>query len=178
MVTLPHLSGGALPTHFKGVLYRSRTEARWACFFDTLGIEFQYEPQGWRIDSTTNYLPDFFLPRVHTWAEVKPTDFSQEERRKLESVADQTNRPALFLVGHPSFKTYQIVYSRDCDIAAPIYSDACLDIDNGIVLKQYNKGRLFNECDGWWSEQEHFSPKYRHAVWTAITNRFNEGGRW
>lgn len=177
MVTVPS-SGAALQTPYNGIVYRSRTEARWACFFTELGIEFQYEPQGFRVDSTTCYLPDFFLPAVRTWAEVKPTDFSPEERRKLEVVDDQTKRPALFLVGHPSFKTYEITYPRDLDIAAPIYSTTVLDIDNGSVLKQYRKGRLYNECDGWWSEQAHFSESYRNAVWTALTNRFNEGGRW
>ncbi len=76
----------AIETHYAGYRFRSRLEARWAVFFDALGIAWQYEPQGF--DSSENwalcgglerpvqYLPDFFLPspygRHHgLWVEVK-----------------------------------------------------------------------------------------------------------
>ena len=35
----------ALPTIFNGVRFRSRLEARWAVFFATLGIAYEYEPE-------------------------------------------------------------------------------------------------------------------------------------
>lgn len=38
-----------IPTEFKGITYRSRTEARWAVFFDALGAEFTYEPEGYQL---------------------------------------------------------------------------------------------------------------------------------
>jgi len=62
----------AIETRYAGCLFRSRLEARWAVFFDTLGITWQYEPQGYELQSG-NYLPDFYLPRVKggTWFEVK-----------------------------------------------------------------------------------------------------------
>lgn len=177
MANVPPSEGGALPTLYQGVLYRSRTEARWACLFNHIGIEFQYEPQGFRVDTATCYLPDFFLPVVRTWAEVKPTEFSPEERRKLEGVADRTGRPALFLVGHPGFKSYQIVYPRDIDLVDPQYSTTVLDIE-GIGQRAYSQGRWFTEVPAEWMRQEFFSEEYRHAVFEALTNRFTEGGRW
>lgn len=68
----------AIETHYKGYRFRSRLEARWAAFFDSLGIEYQYEPQGFEYSpgdgSTFRYLPDFFLPASQTWVEVKGTD--------------------------------------------------------------------------------------------------------
>jgi hypothetical protein len=36
----------AIETHYKGYRFRSRLEARWAVFFDALGYEWQYEPEG------------------------------------------------------------------------------------------------------------------------------------
>lgn len=62
----------AIPTRFDGVLYRGRTEARWAVFFKELGIPFEYEAQGFDADGTW-YLPDFLLfPALGMlWAEVK-----------------------------------------------------------------------------------------------------------
>jgi hypothetical protein len=36
----------AIDTEYDGHLYRSRLEARWAVFFDTLDIPFEYELEG------------------------------------------------------------------------------------------------------------------------------------
>lgn len=62
----------AIETHYAGCRFRSRLEARWAVFFDTLGIEWQYEPQGYLVGPQhTSYLPDFWLPGLERWVEVK-----------------------------------------------------------------------------------------------------------
>jgi hypothetical protein len=59
----------AIETTYKGYRFRSRLEARWAVFFDTLGIPWKYENEGYQkevdtVDGIKNfrYLPDFFLP--------------------------------------------------------------------------------------------------------------------
>ncbi len=168
-----------IQTLYRGVLYRSRLEARWSCFFTELGIKFHYEPEVFHTSPTRGYLPDFFLDDVRTWAEVKPVEFSPVEVRKLESVTDQTKRPALMLVGPPAFKTYPLIYARDIDIVDNMISTALLDIHDHHGGKQYRKGRLFSECQtDWWFDASHFSPEYKAAVFAALTNRFNEGGRW
>lgn len=49
-------------TLYREVLYRSRIEARWAVFYDTLGIQHKYEPFWAEVDSrrgSVNYKPDF-----------------------------------------------------------------------------------------------------------------------
>lgn len=48
-----------IETEYKGYRFRSRLEARWAVFFDALGIEYQYEPEGFELPSGKRYLPDF-----------------------------------------------------------------------------------------------------------------------
>ncbi len=70
----------AIETSYKGYRFRSRLEARWAVFFDTLGIRYQYEPEAFEIESWLGnggkkwvYLPDFYLPDSQTWVEVKGT---------------------------------------------------------------------------------------------------------
>lgn len=60
-----------IPTKYAGCFFRSRLEARWAVFFNEMGIEWLYEPEGFQIDDNTRYLPDFYLPRLGRWAEVK-----------------------------------------------------------------------------------------------------------
>lgn len=64
----------AIETHYGGYRFRSRLEARWAVFFDTLGLRWGYEIEGFRIPTrigTVNYLPDFYLPNSGQWVEVK-----------------------------------------------------------------------------------------------------------
>ncbi|MFI6491262.1 hypothetical protein [Streptomyces sp. NPDC050564] len=96
----------AIETRYAGCRFRSRLEARWAVFFDTLGITWEYEPQGfenrfwcdcdkpenWKFTNGRQctgkherYLPDFFLPGTKTWVEVKG-----EEGRLLEKAAFYT----------------------------------------------------------------------------------------
>ena len=48
-------------TLYKGIQFRSRLEARWAVFFDALGLKWEYEPEGYRMDDGTCYLPDFYV---------------------------------------------------------------------------------------------------------------------
>lgn len=55
----------AIETRYKGYRFRSRLEARWAVFFDALGIEWIYEPEGVVLPDGRFYLPDFFLPSVN-----------------------------------------------------------------------------------------------------------------
>lgn len=50
----------AIETRYAGHRFRSRLEARWAVFFDHLGVEWEYEPQGYVVGGTP-YLPDFRL---------------------------------------------------------------------------------------------------------------------
>ncbi len=60
----------AIETLYRGCRFRSRLEARWATFFDALGINWQYELEGFEKNGE-KYLPDFFLPETETWVEVK-----------------------------------------------------------------------------------------------------------
>lgn len=62
-----------LETSYAGHRFRSRLEARWAVFFDTLGIPWLYEVEGYKVGDGA-YLPDFHLPQSRTWVEVKGTE--------------------------------------------------------------------------------------------------------
>lgn len=53
-----------LDTEYKGYKFRSRLEARWAVFFDSLGVEWEYEPEGFDLGGGLHYLPDFRLHGV------------------------------------------------------------------------------------------------------------------
>lgn len=48
-----------IETLYNGYRFRSRLEARWAVFFDALGVKYEYEPQGFDLGNGLYYLPDF-----------------------------------------------------------------------------------------------------------------------
>lgn len=62
----------AIETQYKGYRFRSRLEARWAVFFDSLRLRWEYEPEGFDLGKAGWYLPDFYLPDWGIWLEVKP----------------------------------------------------------------------------------------------------------
>lgn len=95
----------AIKTSYGGYRFRSRLEARWAIFFDALGVEWRYEPEGFNLDGVL-YLPDFWLPNHRMWAEVKPERLSDAECEKCRRLAAVSGRPVLELVDHPSLKAY------------------------------------------------------------------------
>jgi hypothetical protein len=89
----------AIETTYKGYRFRSRLEARWAVFFDTMGIEWKYEDQGYEKEifsngktETLRYPPDFFLPNRYgtgVFVEVKGDKQALvKEQRKYTDLLD------------------------------------------------------------------------------------------
>lgn len=71
----------AIETRYKGYRFRSRLEARWAVFFDAMGLDWEYEPEGFELSDGRYYLPDFKVtsPQGYTtWYEVKPKSGSDD----------------------------------------------------------------------------------------------------
>lgn len=60
-----------IETRYSGYRFRSRLEARWAVYFDALGIRWEYEKEGYQLPSGW-YLPDFYLPMRKMFIEIKP----------------------------------------------------------------------------------------------------------
>lgn len=70
----------AIGAVYNGYRFRSRLEARWAMFFDFLGIPYVYEPEGLKIGGIC-YLPDFYLPDCKQFFEVKGVMDSDSEEK-------------------------------------------------------------------------------------------------
>lgn len=49
----------AIPTHYRGINFRSRFEADTAFWLDGLGLMWEYEPTSYLLDSGIHYRPDF-----------------------------------------------------------------------------------------------------------------------
>lgn len=73
----------AIETTYKGYRFRSRLEARWAVFFDALGVRWEYEPEGYDLGEAGWYLPDFRTISqcgLITWWEIKPSHVTSDEK--------------------------------------------------------------------------------------------------
>lgn len=91
----------AVQTRYKGYAFRSRLEARWAVFFDHLGIKWEYEPEGFELGNGLRYLPDFWLPEWRMWVEVKPGPSDATAREKAWRLAEQSGFPVYMSNGMP-----------------------------------------------------------------------------
>lgn len=90
----------AIETEYNGYRFRSRLEARWAVFFDAMGIKYEYEPEGYEYweteDSSFRWLPDFRLPEEsNLLVEVKGSDKAlANDSERLALAVDYHNTPA------------------------------------------------------------------------------------
>ena len=157
-----------IETRYRGYLTRSRLEARWMRFFDFMGIAFEYEPEGWVLQDGTRYLPDFLLPQIKAWAEVKPIPFTAAERHKCESLVGGTGGLILLLPGPPSFRAYEGI-SRDCGfLTRTTYS---LDIWEYLGRYYHEEHRLF--CQPERLSEAACSERYRVSIYESRSARFD-----
>lgn len=91
----------ALPSRYAGILFRSRTEARWAVLFNWAGLQWNYEQEGFALDAG-NYLPDFFLPELGLWFEVKPDETDLGERPRFEELCRRSGNNGVIAYGPPA----------------------------------------------------------------------------
>lgn len=107
----------SIDTSYNGYKFRSRTEARWAVFFDELRIAYDFEPKGFDLNGV-RYLPDFHLTNglvLHEfeptqldqiWVEIKPDpNITDNERKKMAEFVKQTDHHILLIAGQPDINT-------------------------------------------------------------------------
>lgn len=94
----------AKPTFYNGYWMRSTLEARWAKLLDVFGIDYRYELRRF-VTAQGPYLPDFYLPELQAWLEIKPYRPSEVELAKLRDVAASDNTYAFLVSGFPNANT-------------------------------------------------------------------------
>jgi hypothetical protein len=92
----------AIETKYNGWKFRSRLEARWAMFFDEMGIAYDYEREGYEIDMGVWYLPDFYLHLDNMWVEVKHRDYDDPDAvDKMGKLVAGLKEPGVIVYGDP-----------------------------------------------------------------------------
>lgn len=106
-----------IETIYKGYRFRSRLEARWAVFFDVLGMKWDYEKEGYDLGKLGWYLPDFWLPHSveelaregwGLWCEIKPLPTTDLELQKAIALALHTKHNVLIIQGSCGQGEYEI----------------------------------------------------------------------
>lgn len=110
-----------IETAYNGYRFRSRLEARWAVFWDTLGVKYQYEPEGFVLGQSKQYLylPDFWLETVDMWAEVKPGPLVGDDLIKAELLVLESGFSLVVLAGTPEWHPYDVIErcsNHDCEM--------------------------------------------------------------
>lgn len=172
-----------IETIYKGHRFRSRLEARWAVFFDSLDLPYEYELEGYELGDGLRYLPDFFLPDLGVHVEVKPHDkLSKKDIRKLVTFAGPGDKPTLLIVGSPTNEKMYFLDRR----SLPSWEE--LEQDDEEILRTlfWEQASDSSVCiaalpmvRGWHITYTHQPPYYDHAVSSALLEakqaRFEHG---
>ena len=90
----------AIETHYNGYHFRSRSEARFAVFLDTIGLEYSYELEGYDLGPRLGYyLPDFYIPDLDALIEIKGPEPTDVEVSKLKAVCVGTKKDGYIFYG-------------------------------------------------------------------------------
>jgi len=180
-----------IQTIFAGVEHRSRTEGQWAAFLRTLWVPYIYEPEGYQLvvdGRIVRYLPDFLLPRLDIYLEVKPWQSLTPEQ---QAVQREFNRHKLIVVasGVPRCDRwyghgYVLLWYRHGSERPERYLVAmCKRCGKlGICPESWRDGGhgggpLALQCDCLCREEADFwNPRLLHAHFAAMRHKFGERG--
>ena len=104
----------AIQTFFNARHYRSRLEARYAVLLHACGLTYQYEREGFDLPPR-RYLPDFWLPTLGMWLEVKGWSPSTLEKDLCQCLADETQRRVVMACGDPGLGTILGCFAPEVD---------------------------------------------------------------
>jgi len=109
--SFPVGGGGGEKILYNDVFYKSMTEARWAYFFDSLGIPFLYEPATYELGLLYRYTVDFWLPTLKVFLEIKNPGTgikpSLEEMERTYMLARMTRQRTFLFFGDVGLQQHE-----------------------------------------------------------------------
>lgn len=104
-------------TLYRGIEFRSILETKVACFLDNLNIKWMYEPKTFFLSSGIPYIPDFYLPELETWLEVKGVIEPHNEEISRTFVKDEgTELLMISYSEHRWFSSKDLMADEDKDV--------------------------------------------------------------
>lgn len=169
----------AIETSYNNFLFRSRTEAKWAFFFDYLQIPYAYELEGYQMGEV-KYLPDFHLDFGLTlhhiddvflkklYIEIKPDkELEKNDRRKIEKFVEDGNNDLLLIQGQPDINIKMTLIRYQDRSGIDEVAVRWIEFEGGeiglIPIEFLNDDRLLSQTS---------SPHLLHALNKARKERF------
>lgn len=165
----------AIPTTYAGVEFRSRLEADYAATFDSIGLSWQYEPEGFKLSDGTWYSPDFYLPSAKAWCEVKGDHL--ERVSKVEQFAsdlwaaagqpeyDSPQAPLVIMAGSPlkhwGYPTPHLFAVKGIGGGASVGLARCSNCSQSTIIQLWSRlcracGYLYEDgVDAWMPSVHH-----------------------
>lgn len=174
----------AINTVYKGYRFRSRLEARWAVFFDALGVKYEYEQEGYNLNGIY-YLPDFWLPYPRElnftgyedageFVEIKKNKVEGEEIKKAQLLAQNSKHSVNIFYGLPGEQNW-IKFHRSGN---PFFYHKNVCVTN-INLKNFVLGGSSYSCKqslfGFISKFVTTNNSFEKAIKKAKQARFEHG---
>ena len=132
----------SIETVYNGYRFRSRLEARWAVFFDALGVKYEYESEGFKLQNGERYLPDFRVKCHGTRgrSDEEPFDLYIEVKGKM--TLEDANKIKLFSHEYPILIVDKI---PDCGCATDSEICGSYNLMNGIDIYPFNYETIDND---------------------------------
>lgn len=169
----------AIETKYRGYRFRSRLEAKWAVVFDNLNIRWLYEDEGFQFQDGSRYLPDFWLPLMDMFVEVKGGEIPDEDWRKIRVLSIASGKRVAVAKEVPSRAPndddrFRVMFPQgDCDYGYSL----CRCVACGVFGIEYNgrSGRI--NCCGLGRETDRTgdAPEILRAYAAARAARFEHG---
>ena len=155
---------------YNGIIFKSRLAARWAVYFDVVGIKYEYAGKVIELPDR-KVTPDFWLPQVEKYAYVKSNPFTDSEISSIDETVLNAECSVLMLVGAPNYGAYN---ARELDY--PIDSDGDYVLQGPFtvdyILNGYH-GYLWNESRFYSSVGCEFMPCETNK--TEFLDMFDDG---
>lgn len=166
----------SIETKYAGKTFRSRLEARWAMFFDKVGIDWVYEHEGYETPYG-RYVPDFWLPHIYmrtkevrgVYFEVKSSNYIEIFHPSLEYVCRQLGVGGILAKEFP----------KDGDHLQDCLWEIAPDWDNAMEIRKCNYGHMildycqytFDDCVVC-HEKVHSMDMIDNAIQSTLNYRF------
>lgn len=165
----------AVPTTYAGTRFQSTLEADWAATLDSLNIEWQYEPEAVQLPSGSLYRPDFYLPQMTTWLEVKgPHNDRLDKTRELEDATQHDPGCEDAMRGHTL--TVTVIRDEHESAVEQLIRDAP-DGDSPVIV---HSKRYSSPTDDVWDtrkvSEKTFKPRRTIKLTNAVTDAFVNSG--
>jgi len=156
----------AIPTKYRGIQFRSRLEAKWACVFDSLGWKWEYEP----ID-LNGWIPDFIIEIKHlhkqVLAEIKPITGDRVPRDVYLKIEQSLGAPHSQSDSDTWTKWFSTLEYEPLVCGAKLVTPPYYERNHNQI---FGVGWHFQDVWGWWEEYDWADSDALYDIWLEAGN--------